>query len=208
MFRYELESAHSESSRLSDEHADLTTERRNLVEEREKLRSSLKEKVVGLSKMEAQLANLQSSENHLRVQSSEIHDSLKKSKKELETQLAVNERLKQGSFKLQDEHRSMSEKTSQMQEKYDEMKIENKNCKQEAEDMRKSTAEIYAQNTKIKKDSEIVENSMKELAAELANYKDLMEQALSIRKNLETKLESECKVKVKNYCFWIISMNF
>ena len=94
-----------------------------------------------------------------------------------------------------------------MQEKYDEMKIENKNCKQEAEDMRKSTAEIYAQNTKIKKDSEIVENSMKELAAELANYKDLMEQALSIRKNLETRLESECKVKVKNYWCWPISIN-
>ena len=76
-----------------------------------------------------------------------------------------------------------------MKSEFEEMVEQNERFKQETEDAKKSTAEIYAQNNKMAAEGEQVQQQMKEGAAELANYKELMEQALVIRKNLEGNRE-------------------
>jgi chromosome segregation ATPase len=186
--KYELESAHSEASRLRDEHAELTQERRKLVDEGEKLRLQLSEKNVESGKFEAALANR---EKHL-ASSLEENERLSTEnqtfKEKFDVQDAVNARLKEGNLKLQDAHQKMSNEHKNMSSRYEEMLAENELCRQQAQDAKNTAAEIYKENQRLTSEAEKIEGQLTSNSNELANYRDLLEKALGIRKDLELKL--------------------
>ena len=87
---------------MIDEHSELTTERRKLVEEREKLNISLSEKIVTISKFESQVANLEKGNQHSNTELDKFQRENDYLTEKLKTAEAVNKRLQEGNIKLQD----------------------------------------------------------------------------------------------------------
>ena len=168
----------------------MTQERRKLVDEGEKLRLQLSEKIVESGKFEAALANR---EKHL-ASSSEENERLSLENQayteKFVEQKAVNARLKEGNYKLQDAHKKMTDEHSQMSSKYEEMQRENERCKRETADAKSTATDIYKENQIFTSEAEKIEAQLTANSNELANYRDLLEQALGIRKDLESKLSS------------------
>ena len=103
---------------------------------------------------------------------------------------AVNARLKEGNLKLQEAHEKMSDEHKNMSSRFEEMAVENERCREQAQDAKNTAAEIYIENQRLTSEAEKIEAQLTSNSNELANYRDLLEKALGIRKDLESKLSA------------------
>ncbi len=94
-----------------------------------------------------------------------------------------------------------------MSSRYEEMVAENERFRHEAQDAKSTAAEIYKDNQRLVSEAEKIEAQLTSNSNELANYRDLLEKALGIRKDLESKLSAlETENRRGNLSIFFVSL--